>query len=129
MSGIVNARHDLADMLEEAGFNVENHVPANITPPLLFIRPVDNPITIPEQGMSGLEFTYRVGLVLVTDANPDGQEAIDSIESMLESVLWNIDGWEVETVERPVVWKPPAGGRFPAIGVVVSTTISLEGGE
>lgn len=129
MSGIVNARHDLADALEEAGFTVENHVPANVVPPLLFIRPVDNPITIPEQGMSGLEFTYRVGLVLVTDANPDGQEAIDSIESMLENVLWSIDGWDVETVERPVVWKPLSGGRFPAIGLIVSKTISLEGGE
>lgn len=129
MSAFVEARHQLANDLEEAGFDTSAFVPENVVPPLVFIRPVRNPVQTSTEGMDGLTYTYRVGLVLVADVNPDGEEAIDAIEAMLENVIYNTDGWDVEEVDTPVVWNSPGSGRFPAIGLVLSKTITIKGGE
>lgn len=128
MSAFVEARHGLVDDLLEAGINASASVPSNVVPPLVFVRPVQSPVEPSTEGMTGTEYTYRVGLVIVTDANPEAEDALDVVEAALEEVIWNTDGWDVDSVDAPVVWNS-GNGKFPAIALILSKTITIKGGS
>lgn len=127
MSGAAEARQELATYLTEQGIETVPYVPTQVVPPLVFMRPAQNPYEEFASG-KGTEFTYRVEMILVTDSRTEGQEAFDAIEEMVENVLMHAGDWVLVNVGQAFIASTGAG-QYPAIPVTISKTITIKGVE
>lgn len=125
MAGMTKARAELMADLQSVGLAVKDHVPEKVVPPLVIMGAKD-PMLVPGITMSGLELTFNLGLLVLIPYKPNS-EALKSLEETVEKVLFNTGGWDVVSVGSPV-YMGFNDSQFPSMEIILSKTITIEGG-
>lgn len=128
MTAMTDARKELRETLDEAGFIVEDHVPENVVPPLVSFRAASPPL---ERGQSlgKNEVLFRLEVLVVAEHGPN-EEAVSNIEEAIENLWLAIEpaGWFVEEVGTPF-YSAHNGFEYPSVALTINAIITLEGGN
>lgn len=99
MAGLTNARVGVAEDLTNAGLRVVDHLPERITPPLVVIG-LGDPYVEESDSFDNTEFVVRLSLGLIVGASTNAV-ASRAIDTMIETVLFNLGDWTIDNVEQP----------------------------
>lgn len=127
MSNLSEARAELAEALNDAGFRTVTVVPQTFTPPLCWVAPRD-PYRRPGQTFS----RKRVQLAVVCLAGPITNDASqDAVDELAESVADKIDAMtafrlESNEIDAPQLFPTAQGQEF--LGAVVNVWCEVERG-
>lgn len=125
MAGMTEARTQVATDLRAVGLTVKDHVPEKVVPPLVIMGPKD-PMLEEADTMSGLDFNYNLGLLILIPIRPNGQ-VLNDLEALVEKVIFNLGDWSISNV-GPVVYMSMNDSVYPSVEVSISKTITIEGG-
>lgn len=128
MTAMTDARRELREVLDEAGFIVEDHVPENVVPPLVSFRAASPPLER-TSSMGANDAIFRLEVLVVAEGGPN-EEAVSNIEEAIEDLWLAImeTGWVVEEVGTPF-YSSHNGFEYPAVALVINNIITLEGGN
>lgn len=92
-SSLMATKQALAESLREAGWNVEDHVPAKVQPPLVIIEADDPYVTEGETFGDVLVMNLQVHVIARSGSN--SRETYD-LDRMLEKLLPCFGDWGIE---------------------------------
>ena len=102
MTALVEARAALAVALSASGYEVEDHVPDQIEPPLVVVQPAADYLSVEDTTYDPTEWAVRVDLFLLAGYRSNAQAA-DDLDAMLTAVLPRISaaGWNLVGMGQP----------------------------
>lgn len=102
MTALSEARAALAVALADSGYEVEDHVPEQIEPPLVVVQPADEYLSQEDTTYDVTEWAVRVDLFLLAGYRSNAQAA-DDLDAMLTAVLPRISaaGWNLVGMGSP----------------------------
>lgn len=128
MTAMTDARRELRETLDEAGFIVEDHVPENVVPPLVSFR-ATSPMLERDRTLQSGEVIFRMEVLVVAESGSN-EDSIASLEEAVENLWLAIEDtdWFVEEVGTPF-YATHNGFEYPSVALIINAIITLEGGN